>query len=199
MASISSMKIIEGADVFAWPKRSRTLLAPTPTSISINSLPAILKNGTPASPATAFAKSVLPTPAGPKRSAPLGVRAPIFLYFAGFFKKSTSSSSSFLASSTPATSAKVVSCFPLAKSLALLLPNEKISCAPLLWALMIKKKNTAIRIRGKRIPRISPKALVKVWSETVYLTPDRSILDLSKRSAKLSLLSLIVYLVEPSL
>ncbi len=111
----------------ACPKRSRTLEAPTPTNISINSLPAIEKNGTPASPATALARRVLPTPAGPTKRAPFGVRAPIFLYFAGYLRKSTSSSSSFLASSTPATSAKVVSCLPFAKILARDLPKENIS------------------------------------------------------------------------
>ena len=41
---------------------SRTREAPTPTNISINSVPAAVKNGTPASPAMAFASSVLPVP-----------------------------------------------------------------------------------------------------------------------------------------
>ena len=63
IASSSSMKIIDGAAFFAVSKRSRTREAPTPTSISINSDPAIEKKGTPASPATAFANKVLPTPA----------------------------------------------------------------------------------------------------------------------------------------
>jgi hypothetical protein len=34
---------------------------------------------------------VLPVPGGPDSKAPFGILAPIFLYFAGFFKKSTSS------------------------------------------------------------------------------------------------------------
>ena len=50
---------------FAWSNRSRTRLAPTPTNISTNSEPEIEKNGTPASPATARARSVLPVPGGP--------------------------------------------------------------------------------------------------------------------------------------
>src|SRR5438270_233197 len=49
----------------AWAKRSRTRLAPTPANISTNAEPAVLKNGTPASPATARASSVLPVPGGP--------------------------------------------------------------------------------------------------------------------------------------
>ena len=40
-------------------------LAPTPTNISTKSEPEIEKNGTPASPATARAKRVLPVPGGP--------------------------------------------------------------------------------------------------------------------------------------
>ena len=97
----------------------------------MNSDPAIEKNGTFASPATAFASSVFPTPEGPNKRTPFGVLAPIFLNFSGFLRKSTTSTSSFLASSTPATSANFVVCFPFANILALLLPNEKMSCAPL--------------------------------------------------------------------
>ncbi len=43
--------------------RSRTREAPTPTNISTNSEPEMEKNGVPASPAIAFASSVLPVPA----------------------------------------------------------------------------------------------------------------------------------------
>ena len=42
----------------------------------MNSEPLIEKNGTPASPATALASSVLPVPGGPISSTPLGTRAP---------------------------------------------------------------------------------------------------------------------------
>lgn len=45
--------------------------------------------GTPAYPAQALASMVLPVPGGPDRSTPLGILAPSFLYFSGFFKKST--------------------------------------------------------------------------------------------------------------
>jgi hypothetical protein len=53
-----------GAAVFAFLKRSLTLAAHIPTSISINSDPLAEKNGTPASPATALASKVLPLPGG---------------------------------------------------------------------------------------------------------------------------------------
>ena len=65
-------------------------------------------NGTPASPATARASSVLPVPGAPTSMTPLGGRAPSRAYLAGFFRISTISWSSSFASSTPATSANVV-------------------------------------------------------------------------------------------
>ena len=59
------MKMIAGAASLACLKRSRTREAPTPTIASTNSDAAIEKNGTPASPATARARSVLPVPGAP--------------------------------------------------------------------------------------------------------------------------------------
>ena len=56
----------------ACSNRSRTRAAPTPTNISTNSEPLIEKNGTPASPATARASSVLPVPGGPTSRTPFG-------------------------------------------------------------------------------------------------------------------------------
>src|SRR6266576_2011348 len=67
---------MHGEFFFAWSKRSRTREAPTPTNISTNSEPEILKKGTPASPATALESRVLPVPGGPTISTPLGMRAP---------------------------------------------------------------------------------------------------------------------------
>ena len=96
-----------GAAAFAFANRSRTRLAPTPTNISTNSVALMLKNGTPASPATARASSVLPVPGGPTSSTPLGMRAPRRRNFCALRRKATTSASSALASSTPATSAKV--------------------------------------------------------------------------------------------
>ncbi len=123
--------MMEGELFLAVLNRSRTRAAPIPTSISMNSLPAIEKNGTPASPATALARSVLPHPAGPTSNTPLGVRAPSFAYFAGFFRKSTTSTSSCFASSTPATSLKVIFDIFLLNRLARLAPKLKtLSWAP---------------------------------------------------------------------
>ena len=109
IASISSMNIIDGAFSLACLNKSRTLEAPTPTNISTKSEPLKLKKGTFASPATALANNVFPVPGGPTRRAPLGILAPNLVYFEGFIRKSTISSSSSLASSTPATSANVIS------------------------------------------------------------------------------------------
>ena len=81
MASISSMKMIQGAFSFACLKRSRTREAPTPTNISTKSEPDSEKKGTPASPATALANKVFPVPGGPTRSTPLGILPPKLVYF----------------------------------------------------------------------------------------------------------------------
>ena len=81
MESISSMKMIALPILRALWKRSLTRLAPTPTNISMKSLPVTDKNGTPASPATALAIRVLPVPGGPTSRTPLGMRAPISANF----------------------------------------------------------------------------------------------------------------------
>ena len=108
MVSISSMNTMQGAFSLACLNKSLTLAAPTPANISTNSEPEMEKNGTCASPATAFASSVLPVPGGPTKSAPLGSVAPISAYFDGLCRKSTISPRASLASSCPATSAKVL-------------------------------------------------------------------------------------------
>ena len=126
MASSSSMNTMQGAFSRAWRKRSRTRLAPTPTNISTKSEPEILKKGTPASPATALASRVFPVPGGPTKSTPLGIFPPMSVYFSGVLRKSTTSTSSSLASSTPATSAKRVVMEPSSTALALELPAEKM-------------------------------------------------------------------------
>ena len=106
-ASISSINIIHGECFFPCSNISLTLEAPTPTNISTKSEPEIEKNGTLASPAMALANNVLPVPGGPIKRAPLGIFPPKRLNFFGSFKNSTISSTSSLASSTPATSLKV--------------------------------------------------------------------------------------------
>ena len=107
-ASISSIKMIQGDFCLACAKTSRTRLAPTPTNISTKSDPLIEKNGTPASPATAFANSVLPVPGGPTNKAPLGILPPNSVYFCGFLRNSTISCTSCFAPSWPATSLNVM-------------------------------------------------------------------------------------------
>ena len=99
MVSISSMKTMQGATLLASLKRSRTRDAPTPTNISTKSEPEMEKKGTLASPATAFARRVLPVPGGPTSSAPLGSLAPISVYFWGLWRKSMISVRDSLASS----------------------------------------------------------------------------------------------------
>jgi hypothetical protein len=84
------MNIIAGVCFLAFLNNYRTLVAPIPAYNSTNSLPLTEKKGTSASPAQALANIVFPVPGGPDKSAPLGTFAPIFLYLAGFFRKSTS-------------------------------------------------------------------------------------------------------------
>ena len=107
IASISSMKTMQGALRFACSKRSRTREAPTPTNISTKSEPEIDRKGTFASPATALANRVLPVPGGPTKSAPLGILAPNSRYLSALRKKSTISIISTFASAKPATSLNV--------------------------------------------------------------------------------------------
>lgn len=95
---------------------------------------------TPASPATARASRVLPVPGGPKSNTPFGILAPMDLNFCGFLRKSTTSSSSSLTSSAPATSAKVTRFWLSTVTRALLLPNWFILPPPP-WVELIKKKN----------------------------------------------------------
>mmetsp|Transcript_33111 Transcript_33111/g.78529 ORF Transcript_33111/g.78529 Transcript_33111/m.78529 type:complete len:357 (-) Transcript_33111:822-1892(-) len=106
-ASSSSMKTTQGARLRASAKRSRTRAAPRPTKSSTNSDADAAKNGTPASPATALAKRVFPVPGGPDRSTPEGILAFSFLYRPASLRQPTTSISSTLAPSTPATSLKV--------------------------------------------------------------------------------------------
>ena len=69
----------------------------------------VLLVGPPGTGKTLMARAVnvLPVPGGPTSKTPRGSRAPSWWYFAGFRRKSTTSVSSFLASSSPATSANV--------------------------------------------------------------------------------------------
>ena len=123
-ASISSMNTIHGDFSLAWRNRSRTRDAPTPTNISTKSEPDNEKKGTSASPATAFASNVLPVPGGPTNKAPLGILPPNSVYFSGFLRNATISSTSCLASDKPATSLNVTfRSLSLSKSCAFALPT----------------------------------------------------------------------------
>ena len=157
-ASISSMKIIHGAFLFACSNKSLTLEAPTPTNISTKSEPLIIKKGTPASPATAFASNVLPVPGCPTSNTPFGILAPISVNFFGAFKNSTISCNSSFSSSTPATSLKVT--FPFSApptTLALLFPKDIVLFPPP-WPLLDSKsqntKNAIIIANGDKSPKI---------------------------------------------
>ena len=116
---------MHGAFSFAWRKRSLTREAPTPTNISTKSDPEIEKKGTLASPATAFARRVLPVPGGPTRRAPLGILPPSAVYLDGFLRKSTISITSSLAPYRPATSLNVTFTWPFSASFAVDLPVLK--------------------------------------------------------------------------
>jgi len=116
---------MHGAFFFAYSNKSLTLDAPTPTNISINSAAEIEINGTPASPATAFANKVFPVPGGPINKAPLGILAPKLVYLSGCFKKSTISASSYFASSTPATLLNVTPVLGLTSTFAFDFPILK--------------------------------------------------------------------------
>ena len=155
MASISSMNMMDGAFSFACRKRSRTRLAPTPTNISTKSLPDIEKNGTSASPATAFASSVLPVPGGPTSSAPLGILPPKSVYFFGFFRNATISCTSCFAPYRPATSLNVTLSFlSLSNTCALALPTPKMPPPPPAAALiprLIHTKKSTISANGSML------------------------------------------------
>ncbi len=125
----------------ACSKRSRTREAPTPTYISTKSEPEMEKKGTPASPATALASSVLPVPGGPISSTPLGMRAPRELNFSGLFRNSTISFSSSFSSSAPATSSKVMR-LPSVGSFALAFAKAMGLPVPRVWRIIIHHRAT---------------------------------------------------------
>ena len=106
------------------------------------------KNGTPASPATALARRVLPVPGGPTSSTPLGIHPPSFWNRCGSLRNSTISRSSSLASSTPATSANVILlCFSEISRARALPKDRALAPPPCIWRM--KKIHTPMnRIIG---------------------------------------------------
>ena len=116
------------------------------------------KNGTPASPETARASSVLPVPGLPTSSTPCGMRAPSAANFSGNLRNSTISASSCLASSCPATSRNVTVGFWPVNMRALLRPKD-IACElePCAWRIM-KIRIAPKMISGRKL-KSSPKML----------------------------------------
>ncbi len=165
------MNIMQGAFFLPCTNRSLTLEAPTPTNISTKSLPEMVKNGTPASPAMAFARSVLPVPGGPTRRTPFGMRPPRRVNFFGSLRKSIISSTSSLASSMPATSLKVTLCWLSFRSLALDFPKLMALPPPLcIWRM--KKIQTPMRsIMGNQETNIVPQDGLSTTGSTAILTP----------------------------
>ncbi len=154
-ASISSINTIQGAFFLACSNKSRTRAAPTPTNISTKSEPLMEKKGTAASPATALAISVFPVPGAPYSNTPFGILAPICMNFPGFLRNSTTSCISSLASSAPATSAKVIlTSSPLIRR-ALLLPNcITLFPPPWVWFIMNIRKAISKMIGNKVLNRV---------------------------------------------
>ena len=154
------MKMMHGAFCLACSKRSRTREAPTPTNISTKSEPEIEKNGTPASPATARASSVLPVPGGPYSSTPFGMRAPSAWNFLGFSRNSLISCSSSTASSAPATSLNVILGESTAMRLARLLPKlitfEPPPCIWLMRKIQRPRKSTKGSAPSSRLSHSLP-------------------------------------------
>ena len=162
--------MMQGDFAAAWENRSRTRAAPTPTNISTNSEPEMLKKGTPASPATALARSVLPVPGAPTRRMPRGIRPPRSSKRCGVFRKSTTSCSSSLASSIPATSPNVIRLAPVsATSFALLCPMLSTPGPPDPMRIMKKFHRANMmatgRIQERMFPRNDP------WALPVNFTP----------------------------
>mmetsp|Transcript_42827 Transcript_42827/g.102084 ORF Transcript_42827/g.102084 Transcript_42827/m.102084 type:complete len:207 (-) Transcript_42827:345-965(-) len=125
MESTSSMKMMVGACSRAMTKSSRTILLPSPMYFCTSSPPETRMKQQLVWCATARASSVLPVPGGPTSSAPLGIFAPSSEYREVFFKKSTTSTSSCLAPSQPATSANLHLVSPSLMMRALDLPSSK--------------------------------------------------------------------------
>ena len=168
--------MIQGACLRASANISRTRLAPTPTNISTKSEPEMVKNGTPASPATARARSVLPVPGGPTSKAPVGIRAPRRVKRDESCKNSTTSLRSSLAASTPATSSKVTRLVFSVSSLALDLPKFIAPPRPPLCILRKNSTNKAAIIKsGKRLMSI----LVNRFSRSTFLTSNFTLFSLN--------------------
>mmetsp|Transcript_17044 Transcript_17044/g.39390 ORF Transcript_17044/g.39390 Transcript_17044/m.39390 type:complete len:200 (+) Transcript_17044:2143-2742(+) len=160
IASISSIKIIQGALLLALLNRSLTRAAPTPTNISTKSDPDKEKNATLASPATALANKVFPVPGGPINKAPLGIFPPSLVNFAGFLRNSTISMTSSLASCRPAISSKVTfTLLSASKRDAFDFPMLNI-CPPGPPADVLRIKNQNPKSSRNKKPQLSKKLVI---------------------------------------
>ena len=167
------MKTRHGALFLASANMSRTRLAPTPTNISTKSEPAMEKNGTPASPAMALARSVLPVPGGPAMRMPWGILPPRRPNFFGSLRYSTTSTTSSLASSHPATSLNVVFSRGVRSARrARLRPKPSGPLGPRAWR---KKKNQKMPT-SSTIGRMFMRTNISRWSwyRCVQPAPARS-------------------------
>ena len=156
---------MQGADFLPCSNISRTRDAPTPTNISTKSEPLMEKKGTSASPAMARASNVLPVPGGPTSSTPFGILPPSFWNFFGSRKNSTSSCTSSFASSTPATSRKVILFLSRASMRAFDLP--KLS-APL-PAMRICWRNRKYKTRRKSAMGANPTMVCATTFDSVRI------------------------------
>ena len=164
------MKMMLGDAFLAWSKRSRTRLAPTPTSTSTNSEPLIEKKGTSASPATARASRVFPVPGGPTSNTPRGIFPPRRWNLPGVLRNSTTSTRSYLASSTPATSAKVVPGRSASTTFALLLPKLKMFCWLCVARRAMKKMTPNSKSKGRKPTKMFSKELFPATGFAWYCT-----------------------------
>mmetsp|Transcript_30920 Transcript_30920/g.60920 ORF Transcript_30920/g.60920 Transcript_30920/m.60920 type:complete len:290 (-) Transcript_30920:540-1409(-) len=162
MESISSMKMMQGATFLASLKRSLTLDAPTPTKTSTKEEPEVEKKGTPASPATARAINVFPVPGGPSMMTPLGIFAPNFVNCPGFFRNVTTSFSSCLASSCPATFSNVTPVLGDISNLAPDFPNCPMPGGPPAPPIprVAKSPRPPMNSQGRMFAMNAPNALV---------------------------------------
>ena len=134
------------------------------------------KNGTPASPAVAFASKVFPVPGGPTSKTPLGNLAPNFSKRLGSFKKSIISLNSISASPAPPMSEKCTPVISPCNSLALDLPNEKIPPPAPCMFLKIKYQIIINGSIGSKIP------ISKSINPSLLATPPNLISELASLS-----------------
>ena len=133
-ASISSMKMIIGLYWEASWKSSRIRDAPTPTYFSWNWAPDTEIKGICASPASDFAKSVLPFPGGPSKIRPLGIRTLYWVYFSKLDNISTHCCNSSFTWSYPPTSLNVTGKSVITSKLSLFFPWRRLKLAKVSWS-----------------------------------------------------------------